>query len=78
MGTKQVRVSESLYVRIEAERREGETMAETLERMVGDYGLVDFAADAAAASDAWDTEALEAELEADDRQARSQLDEELP
>jgi hypothetical protein len=53
-------------------------MADTLDRMVGEYGLVDFAADAAAASDAWDTDGLEATFEADDRRSRSELDEELP
>lgn len=78
MGTKQVRVSESLYARVEAEKREGETFSDALERLVGDYGLSDFAADVEGASDAWDTEALEADFEADDRENRDALDEELP
>jgi predicted CopG family antitoxin len=64
MGTKQVRVSESLYARVEAEKREGETFSDALERLVGDYGLTDFAADVEEASDAWDTEALEDDLAA--------------
>lgn len=46
MGTKQIRVSERLYARIESEKREGETMGEALERMVGGYDLLDFTADA--------------------------------
>lgn len=78
MGTKQVRVSESLYARVEAEKREGETFSDALERLVGDYGLTDFAADVEEASDAWDTEALEGDFEADDRENRDALDEELP
>lgn len=78
MGTKQVRVSESLYARVQAEKRAGETFSDALERMVGDYGLTDFATDVEAASDAWDTEALEADFEADDRENRDALDEELP
>jgi predicted CopG family antitoxin len=78
MGTKQVRVSEQLYARVQSEKREGESFSDALERMVGDYGLTDFADDVAEASDAWDTEALEAELEADDEANRDALDEELP
>jgi predicted CopG family antitoxin len=78
MGTKQVRVSERLYARVEAEKREGESFSDALERMVGDYDLLDFADDAAPASDAWDTEALEEEFEAEDAANRTDLDEELP
>jgi hypothetical protein len=47
MGTKQVRVSEHLYARIQSENREGETLGETLERLVDDSSLLDFADDAA-------------------------------
>lgn len=47
MGTKQIRVSERLYARIQSEKRAGETTGDALERMVGDYDLLDFAADAA-------------------------------
>lgn len=48
MGTKQIRVSEDLYARVKSENREGETLAETLDRLVGGYSLTDFADDAAA------------------------------
>jgi predicted CopG family antitoxin len=41
MGTKQIRVSERLYARIQSENREGETLGETLERLVGGRSLRD-------------------------------------
>jgi hypothetical protein len=78
MGTKQIRVSERLYARVEDEKRADESIGEALERMVDDYGLTDFADDVGDAAESWDTEALEAEFEADDRAARAELDEELP
>lgn len=74
MGTKQIRVSERLYARVEDERREDESIGEALERMVDDYGLTDFADDVGEAAEAWDTESLEADLEADDRATRAELD----
>jgi predicted CopG family antitoxin len=78
MGTKQVRVSEKLYARVEAEKRDDETFGEALERMLGEYTLIDFADDVAEASDEWDTDELERQLEEDDRENRRTLDEELP
>lgn len=45
MATKQMQVSEDLYARVVSENREGETLAETLDRLVGEYGLTDFADD---------------------------------
>lgn len=47
MGTKQMRVSADLYARVKSENRESETLAETLDRLVGGYSLTDFADDAA-------------------------------
>ncbi|MDS0301109.1 hypothetical protein NDI76_20440 [Halogeometricum sp. S1BR25-6] len=47
MGTKQMRVSEDLHARVKSENWEGETLAETLDRLVGGYSLTDFADDAA-------------------------------
>jgi len=41
MGTKQIRVSDDLYARIQSENREGETLSETLERLVGGRSLRD-------------------------------------
>ena len=41
MGTKQIRVSDALYARIQSENREGETLSETLERLVGGRSLRD-------------------------------------
>ena len=78
MGTKQIRVSEDLYARIESEKRPDETLGEALERLIADYTLEQFAADAAPVADAWDTEELEEDLETSDRQNREELDEQLP
>lgn len=47
MATRQIRISEDLYARVESENREGETLGETLERMVDDYTLLDFSDDVA-------------------------------
>lgn len=46
MGTKQIRVSEDLYARVESEKRPDETLGEALERLVDEYTLTDFADDA--------------------------------
>lgn len=48
MATKQMRVSDDLYARVKAANRDGETLAETLDRLVGGYSLTDFADDATA------------------------------
>ena len=42
-GTKTIRVSEALHARIAAHRREGETMSDTLERLLGGPPLRDLA-----------------------------------
>ena len=47
MGTKQIRIGEDLYARVREENRSDETPGETLERMMGDYSLTDFADDMA-------------------------------
>lgn len=47
MGTKQIRVSDDLYARVKSENRGDETLGETLERLVDDYSLAEFADDAA-------------------------------
>jgi hypothetical protein len=78
MGTKQIRVSEGLHARLKAEREEGETLGETLERLLGDYGLVDFADDVAdAAADHPSVEALEQSIEESDERAREEIEEQL-
>lgn len=43
MGTKTVRLDETLYERIEAHKQEGETFSETIERLIDEYSLLDFA-----------------------------------
>lgn len=77
MGTRQVRISERLYARVKDEKRADETMGEALERMVGGYDLLDFAADAEG-SGSLDVERVEtAMLEASERnatEAREDLD----
>jgi hypothetical protein len=47
MGTKHIRVDDDLHARIKSASREDETLAETLERLLGDYSLAQFADDAA-------------------------------
>lgn len=47
MGKRRIQVSEDLYARVRSENRGDETLGETLERMVDDYTLVDFAEDMA-------------------------------
>jgi len=47
MATEQIRVSERLYAQIKSESQPDETLGETLERLVDDYSLTDFATDAA-------------------------------
>ena len=79
MGTKQIRVSEDLYARIESEKRPGETLSDTLERLVDDYTLLDFADDMAELSDDhWEPDELEAALEESDEENREELEEQLP
>jgi len=69
MGTRQVRISERLYALVQDEKRADETIGEALERMVGWYDLLDFAADAEG-REALDVERIETEmLEASERNA---------
>ena len=42
MGTKTVRLEETVYERIEAHKREDETFSETIDRLVDDWSLHDF------------------------------------
>lgn len=78
MGTKQIRVSEDLHARLKAEREEGETLGETLERLLGDYGLVDFADDMADVADEHPSvEELERAIEDSDQRAREEIEEQL-
>ncbi|MFB6221106.1 MAG: antitoxin VapB family protein [Halolamina sp.] len=78
MGTKQIRVSEDLHARLKAEREEGETLGETLERLLGNYGLVDFADDMAEVADEHPTvEELEQSIEESDERAREEIEEQL-
>jgi len=76
MGTKQIRISERLYARIESEKRDDETIGEALERMVGGYDLLDFAADAGG-KESLDLEDIEMEMAAASKRNAEEVREDL-
>lgn len=78
MGSKNVRLDVDVYERIKSEKRPDETFSETIERLIGDYGLIDFADDVREAEDVWDTAEMERAFEESDRRNREELDEQLP
>jgi predicted CopG family antitoxin len=43
MGTRNVRLDEDLYERIEAHKRENESFSDAIDRLTSDYSLLDFA-----------------------------------
>lgn len=43
MGTKTIRLDESVYERLAARKREDETFSEAVERLTSEYTLLDFA-----------------------------------
>lgn len=43
MGTKNIRLDEDVYERIEAHKREDETFSDAIDRLTSDYSLLDFA-----------------------------------
>ena len=43
MGTKSVRLDESVYERITAHKQEGESFSEAIDRLTTEYSLLDFA-----------------------------------
>jgi predicted CopG family antitoxin len=43
VGTKSIRLDEDVYERIKAQKREGETFSEAIDRLTSDYSLLDFA-----------------------------------
>jgi len=78
MGTKQIRVSEDVHARVKAANEEGETLGETLERLLNDYGLVDFADDMAdVAEEHPSVDEREQAIEESDRRNREELAEQL-
>lgn len=78
MGTRQMRVSEDLYARVQSENRADETLAETLDRLVDGYSLTDFADDMAEIDDPHpDPEELEREFEEADRRARDEIEDQI-
>jgi len=43
MGTKTIRLDDEIYERIRAEKREGETFSEAIERLIGEVSLLELA-----------------------------------
>ncbi len=43
MGTKQVRLDEDVYARIEDQKREGESFSEAIDRLTSDWSLAQWA-----------------------------------
>lgn len=79
MGTKQIRVSEEFHARVQAENQEGETLGETLERLLNDYTLTDFADDMAEVADEHPSvDELERSIEESDERNRKELEKQLP
>jgi predicted CopG family antitoxin len=70
MASKQIRVSDNLYARVKSETREGETMGEALERMVGGVSLLDLAD-----GDEYDEETARMMTEATERAAEKDSEE---
>lgn len=78
MGTKQTRVSEDLDTRVKAEREEDEILGTTLDHLLDDYGLVDFADDMADVADKHPSvDELELSIKESDERAREEIEEQL-
>jgi len=43
MGTKTIRLDESVYERLKSEKRDEETFSEAVDRLMGDWSLLDIA-----------------------------------
>jgi predicted CopG family antitoxin len=43
MEKKQIQLDKEVYERIAAQKREGESLSDTIDRLTSDYSLVDFA-----------------------------------
>jgi len=57
MGTKNVRLDEDVYERIKSQKHDDETFSEAIDRLTGEYTLLDFAAEFADEdSGRWDAE----------------------
>jgi len=82
MGTKQIRVHEDTYERIKSENREGESLADTVDRMLGEYSLLEFSDNVAAITEETDEEhpsasELEELTEAADEANTEEIEEQL-
>lgn len=72
-------MSEALHARLKAEREEGETLGETSERLLGEYGLVDFADDMAEVAEAHPSdEELQQAIDESDERTKEEIGELLP
>lgn len=60
MGTKTIRLDEDVYERLKSEKRDDETFSEAVDRLIGDWSLLDLAGTATEAETARHREILEA------------------
>jgi len=57
MGTRHVRLDEDVYERIKSQKRNDETFSEAIDRLTGEYTLLDFAAEFAdEGAERWEAE----------------------
>jgi predicted CopG family antitoxin len=60
MGTKTIRLDEDVYERLKSKKRDDETFSEAVDRLMGDWSLLDLAGTATEAETARHRELLEA------------------
>lgn len=73
MGTKSVRLDESVYERIKAHKQEGESFSEAIDRLTSEYSLLDFAGNYSSAEAEHHRELLERSEAADAAKRNAQL-----
>jgi len=76
MGTKTIRLDEDVYERLKSEKRDDETFSEAVDRLMGDWSLLDLAGTATEEETARHKELLEAAQESG-AQDREELLEQL-
>ena len=71
MGTKSVRLDEDVYETVKAKKKEGETMSEAIERLIGGKSILDLY-DTVSEEDA---DKMEEAIEEMDRRGRADMEE---
>jgi predicted CopG family antitoxin len=71
MGTKSVRLDEDVYETVKAKKKEGETMSEAIERLIGGSSILDLY-DTVSEKDA---DKMEEAIEEMDRRGRAEMEE---